>query len=136
MSEEIYRVGWHQPQNLYRGEKYIGVMFDPADAAMVVAHLNASTAQVVHLTDEQGETIFASMPTERIDLHNTVPGAVWDEPEHPPFRDGEGDWWRWDSAAEGYRLDGTGAAVWRLLALKETYGTWGEEAGEGAGDEG
>ena len=35
-----YRVGNHQPQNVYRGDQYIGVMFDPADAAAVVAALN------------------------------------------------------------------------------------------------
>ncbi len=31
-----YRTGNHQPQNLYRGDQYIGVMFDPADAALIV----------------------------------------------------------------------------------------------------
>lgn len=36
----LYRVGRHQPQNLYRGEAYIGVMFSPVDAAAVVRHLN------------------------------------------------------------------------------------------------
>jgi hypothetical protein len=35
-----YRVGNHQPQNLYRGDQYIGVMFNPIDAAAVVRHLN------------------------------------------------------------------------------------------------
>ena len=37
---EIYRVGNHQPQNVYRGDTYIGVMFSPIDAAAVVRHLN------------------------------------------------------------------------------------------------
>jgi hypothetical protein len=35
-----YRVGNHQPQNLYRDDQYIGVMFSPIDAAAVVEHLN------------------------------------------------------------------------------------------------
>ena len=35
-----YRVGNHQPQNLYRGDTYIGVMFNPIDAAAVARHLN------------------------------------------------------------------------------------------------
>lgn len=37
---QIYRVGNHQPQNLYRGDQYIGVMFSPVDAAAVVRHLS------------------------------------------------------------------------------------------------
>lgn len=41
MTEIRYRVGNHQPQNLYRDDTYIGVMFSPVDAAIVVAHLNA-----------------------------------------------------------------------------------------------
>lgn len=36
----VYRVGNHQPQNIYRGEQYIGVMFSPIDAAAVVRYLN------------------------------------------------------------------------------------------------
>lgn len=32
-----YRVGNHQPQNLYRGDQYIGVCFDPADTALIAA---------------------------------------------------------------------------------------------------
>lgn len=35
-----YRVGHHQPQNVYRGEQYIGVMFTAEDAALVVEALN------------------------------------------------------------------------------------------------
>lgn len=38
MSE--YRVGNHQPQNVYRDEQYIGVMFSPEDAALVISALN------------------------------------------------------------------------------------------------
>jgi hypothetical protein len=35
-----YRVGNHQPQNLYRDDTYIGVMFTTEDAALVVEALN------------------------------------------------------------------------------------------------
>jgi hypothetical protein len=35
-----YRVGNHQPQNIYRDDQYIGVMFTPEDAALVVEALN------------------------------------------------------------------------------------------------
>lgn len=33
---DSYRVGNHQPQNVYRGDQYIEVMFSPIDAAAVV----------------------------------------------------------------------------------------------------
>lgn len=35
-----YRVGNHQPQNVYRDDQYIGVMFTAEDAALVVEALN------------------------------------------------------------------------------------------------
>lgn len=35
-----YRAGNRQPQNVYRGDQYIGVMFTPEDAALVVEALN------------------------------------------------------------------------------------------------
>lgn len=41
MPEGTYRVGNHQPQNVYRGEQYIGVMFTAEDALWVVWALNA-----------------------------------------------------------------------------------------------
>jgi hypothetical protein len=37
-----YRVGNHQPQNLYRDDTYIGVMFTAEDAALVVEVLNGT----------------------------------------------------------------------------------------------
>jgi hypothetical protein len=37
----IYRTGNHRPQNIYRGDAYIGVMFTAEDAALVVEALNA-----------------------------------------------------------------------------------------------
>lgn len=39
-----YRVGNHQPQNVYRGEQYIGVMFTAEDAALAVEALNGTNA--------------------------------------------------------------------------------------------
>lgn len=42
----IYRVGNHQPQNIYRGDDYIGVMFSPIDAADAVRHLNSPALPV------------------------------------------------------------------------------------------
>lgn len=35
-----YRVGNHQPQNIYDRDRYIGVMFTPEDAGRVVTALN------------------------------------------------------------------------------------------------
>ena len=45
-----YRVGNHQPRNLYRGDQYIGVMFDPADTALIVDVMEgrADTPDVDH----------------------------------------------------------------------------------------
>jgi hypothetical protein len=40
-----YRVGNHQPQNLYRDDTYIGVMFTAEDAALVVEALNEREAE-------------------------------------------------------------------------------------------
>jgi hypothetical protein len=37
-----YRVGNHQPQNVYRGDQYIGVMFTAEDAALAVEALNGT----------------------------------------------------------------------------------------------
>lgn len=44
-----YRVGNHQPRNLYRGDDYIGVCFDPADTALIVGALEGrpSTEPIV-----------------------------------------------------------------------------------------
>lgn len=40
VQEVRYRVGRHQPQNIYDRDRYIGVMFDAPYAARVVAALN------------------------------------------------------------------------------------------------
>jgi hypothetical protein len=40
-----FRVGNHQPQNIYDGDKYIGVMFSAPHAARVVAALNDTEAR-------------------------------------------------------------------------------------------
>lgn len=37
-----YRVGRHNPRNIYRGDEHVGVMFSPADGPIVVAALNAA----------------------------------------------------------------------------------------------
>lgn len=41
-----YRVGNHQPQNVYRDDAYIGVMFTAEDAALVVEALNGHHARL------------------------------------------------------------------------------------------
>lgn len=38
-----YRVGNHQPRNLYRGDQYIGVCFDPADTELIVDAMEGRT---------------------------------------------------------------------------------------------
>lgn len=38
-----WRVGNHQPRNLYRGDQYIGVCFDPADTALIVDVMEGRT---------------------------------------------------------------------------------------------
>lgn len=91
---EIYRVGNHQPQNLYRGDTYIGVMFDPADAALIVQVLN-------------GEAGMA--PTE--------------DPFPQEFRDGTGIWWSRNDQGSGY-LSPRGGGALTLAEIKEAYGSW------------
>lgn len=48
-----YRVGNHQPQNVYRGDQYIGVMFSPIDAAAVVNALNNGLGECLCATYEE-----------------------------------------------------------------------------------
>lgn len=54
-----YRVDPHQPQNVYRGEQYIGVMFTAEDAALVVEALNGrkrlTLMTAADMTPEQAE---------------------------------------------------------------------------------
>lgn len=45
MCDNQYRVGNHQPQNLYRGDTYIGVMFDPTDTAWIVKVMNSEKVE-------------------------------------------------------------------------------------------
>jgi hypothetical protein len=40
--QPTYRVGRHNPRNLYRGDEHMGVVFDPADGPRVVAALNVA----------------------------------------------------------------------------------------------
>lgn len=46
-----YRPGNHQPRNLYRGDQYIGVCFDPADTALIV---DAMEGRARALADSDG----------------------------------------------------------------------------------
>lgn len=41
-----YRVDNHQPRNLYRGDAYIGVCFDPADTALIVDAMESRRAVI------------------------------------------------------------------------------------------
>lgn len=41
-----YRVGNHQPRNLYRGDQYIGICFDPADTQLIVDAMEGHTPDV------------------------------------------------------------------------------------------
>lgn len=50
-----WRVGHKQPRYVYEGDEYRGVMFDPADAARVVAAMNAYAG--AGLTDEEIEAL-------------------------------------------------------------------------------
>lgn len=97
MGEQKYRVGSHQPQNLYRGNQYIGVMFDPADAAMIADLLNRWNSQV------PVESLFPEV-----------------------FRDADGDYWHRREGSEFLYNLRNGGPGWLLSAVKETYGTWDE----------
>lgn len=44
-ADAVYRVGRHQPRNVYRGDEYIGVMFAEEDAALVVSAMNMTLVQ-------------------------------------------------------------------------------------------
>ncbi len=81
-----YRVGNHQPQNVYRDDQYIGVMFTPEDAALVVAALN---------TNERAEAVaaghlFGSDAHMIHGVHHKVGECTWPEMQctgHPPRPD-------------------------------------------------
>jgi hypothetical protein len=45
-----YRVGNHQPQNVYRDDTYIGVMFSPETAAEVVVTMNGQASALENAT--------------------------------------------------------------------------------------
>lgn len=75
---ELYRVGNHQPQNLYRGDEYIGVMFDPADAALVRDVLNRVEPEAVGpemFRDAEGDT------------WTRMPNGYWSMTEEDTFAD-------------------------------------------------
>ena len=48
---DVYRVGHHQPQNVYRDNEYIGVMFSEADAALIVEIMNLKQPTIEALFD-------------------------------------------------------------------------------------
>jgi hypothetical protein len=60
-----YRIGNHQARNLYRGNEYIGVMFDPADAALIVDALEG-TPDVDHA---RGATEALALVRDAIERH-------------------------------------------------------------------
>lgn len=98
---DLYRVGNHQPRNLYRGDEYIGVMFDPADTAMIAELLNREANMV---------------PVDRV---------------YPPvFRDGSGDYWylRDDQTYRCEAGSGSWGEPRKLEYIKEWYGIWEEGA--------
>jgi hypothetical protein len=64
MTQE-YRVGNHQPRNIYRGQEYIGVMFSPRDAALVVISLNLG-AGVANLAAETEDDV---EPCAQLSVH-------------------------------------------------------------------
>jgi hypothetical protein len=78
-----YRVGHHQPQNVYRGDAYIGVMFTAEDAALAVEALNE--VERVH-----GPALSIAIPTREgwgpdrlhptcadVSALNEQPGSAW-----------------------------------------------------------
>lgn len=58
-----YRVGNHQPQNLYRDDQYIGVMFTAEDAALVVEALN-ERERLAELERNVMERLMPSTPND------------------------------------------------------------------------
>jgi hypothetical protein len=72
-----YRVGNHQPQNLYRDDQYIGVMFTAEDAALVVEALNGREA------DDRREV-------DRINERADVRRRIAERAEHRPSSLGDG----------------------------------------------
>lgn len=97
---ERYRVGNHQPRNPYRGDEYIGVMFDPTDTAMIAELLN-----------EQDDMVPA------------------DQEFPQEFRDGDGDYWDRRAENGKYFLRNEGMLPRTLDYIKTHFGTWDEAAG-------
>jgi hypothetical protein len=69
-----YRVGNHQPQNVYRDDAYIGVMFTAEDAALVVEALNGQERPTGALVYETTKAIKKQL---RI-LGYSYPSVEWD----------------------------------------------------------
>lgn len=85
-----YRVGNHQPQNVYRDDAYIGVMFTAEDAALAVEALNGTTTPSAPISARIRALIFngvthASSASEeetdwiRLSERERIAHAVYDE---------------------------------------------------------
>ena len=137
---ETYRVGRHQPQNLYRGEQYIGVMFSPEDAALIVEALNVmqESLEPEHFRDGEGDWWHRQadgryrmddwdVPYSLAEIksrYGTYRVGEGVQPER--FRDGDGDWWQW-YGDDDYRLDENGTP-WTLAGVKKAFGTYYEDS--------
>jgi hypothetical protein len=76
-----YRVGNHQPQNVYRDDAYIGVMFTAEDAALVVEALNEREAEDRREVDRAN-----AMFDEWADVRRRIA----EQAEHRPYSPGRG----------------------------------------------
>lgn len=64
-----YRVGNHQPRNLYRGNNYIGVCFDPADTALIVDALESRLVNHIEQLREALTNLIDDDPCTDYDHH-------------------------------------------------------------------
>lgn len=135
---DLYRVGRHQPQNVYRGEQYIGVMFAPEDAALVMSALNGvqsikAVTDLLHCADRLIGDDRRSFLRDQVDN-----GCGWCGGDHlaelrrafggEPERKGEPDRLidcegeRWDRCSpDQFQLDPRGATRSRAY-VEDRYG--------------
>lgn len=52
MPEQVWRVGSKQPQNVYCGDRYVGVMFTSETAALIVAAMNGGAGPIAPHADQ------------------------------------------------------------------------------------
>ena len=128
-----YRVGRHQPRNLYRGEQYIGVMLDPADTAVIMDRLNGGQVMTpngwwsswihLHLRDIYVGIMFD--PADAVMIARTMNGQAAIEQEPERFRDGDGD--LWNRGEDGlYRMQWADDGK-SLEFVQRLYGAWSED---------